>query len=232
MWSPDGQSFAVAQRVDGAFYVFRIDRKGRVMLRTLGRDFAFLGDGRLVIRRSHSIFIEATNGRFQQLASETALERAAGFPAGFYGSMSDVRGSSSEGVAIQWWAPAGKLGNVLLLIRSSGRVQRLTPVWRSAGTYMPGPSSWSPDGHRLMIPWQRRSPSGPEDHVHCLGLWSQRRGFRNAFCKNPHFDTIVWAPDGRTALLENGRVVSATGQILSPPRPLGPAFGVRWTSGH
>jgi hypothetical protein len=155
IWSPNGESFAVAQRIDGVFYVFKVDLAGRVTLRTLGRDFAFLRDGRLVIRRSHSIFMEGTNGEFRPLASESALERAAGFHADFYGGMSEVGGSTRNGVAIQWWAPVGHVGNVLLLIRPSGRVQRLTPLWRRAGTYMPGPSSWSPDGQQLMIPWQR-----------------------------------------------------------------------------
>jgi hypothetical protein len=228
-WSPHGQSFAVAQRVDGVFYVFRVDLAGRITLKTLGKDFAFLRDGRMVVRRSHAIVIERPTGDFRPLTSERALERAAGFRADFYGVMSEVRGSSPEGVVIQWWARVGQVGNVLLLVDPKGHVQRLTPLWRSAGTYMPGPSSWSPDGQKLMIPWQRRPSSGTADHVHCLGVWSKRSGFRSAFCKNPHFGSIVWAPDGRRALLQNGRVVSENGKILGPPRRLGPAFGVRWT---
>jgi len=229
-WAPDGRSFAVAQNVGGAFYVFRVTRDGRVTLRAPGRDFAFLRDGRLVIRRSHWIFIEETKGRFSRLASEKRLQRAAGFRAGFYGRMSEVQGYGTPGVVIQWWAPAGQAGNVLLLVRPNGRVQRVTPPWRSAGTYMPGPASWSPDGDKLMIPWQRPPRAGTADHVHCLALWSEPRGYRNAFCKNPHFGKIIWAPDGHTALLQNGRVVSAAGRVLTAPRPLGQAFGVRWTS--
>jgi WD40-like Beta Propeller Repeat len=226
-WAPDGRSFAVAQKVGGSFYVFKVDARGRVALRTVGRDFAFLCDGRLVIRRGHSIFIEKAS-RFDRLATEADLEHAAGFHAGFFGGMTETRGCSGQGVAIQWWAPVRRFGNTLLLIEPSGHVLRLTPRWRRAGTYMPGPPSWSPDGQTLMIPWQHAS-RGTADHIHCLELWSRRHGYRKTFCRNPHFDAIAWARDGRTALLNNGRIVSATGRIISPPRRLGPAFAVRWT---
>jgi hypothetical protein len=74
-WSPHGQSFAVAQRVDGVFYVFRVDLAGRITLKTLGKDFAFLRDGRMVVRRSHAIVIERPTGDFRPLTSERALER-------------------------------------------------------------------------------------------------------------------------------------------------------------
>ena len=227
-WSPDGKSFAVSQKVGGAFYVFKVDLEGHVTLRTPGRDFAFVRSGDLLIRRRHSIFIEQSSGRFQKLASERALERAAGFRAGFYGSMYEVAGFGAAGVVVQWWAPAGRRGNVLLLVRPSGQVQAITPRWHAAGTYMPGPPSWSPDNRTLMIPWQHPPTSGPADHVHCLAIWTESGGYRNAFCGGPHFTRVVWAPDGRTALLENGSVVSATGRRLSPPRHLGPAFAVRW----
>ena len=231
-WSPAGHSFAIAQTVDKTSIVFKVDLHGRVTLRAPAVDFAFLRDGRLVVRRNHALLLEKRPAHFSLLASERDLEHAAGFRPGFYGGMWATRGSSEEGIVVQWWAPAGDFGNVLLLIDARGHVRPVTPRWRRAGTYMPGPAAWSPDGRTLMIPWQRQPVTGPADHVHCLGLWSRGRGYRTAFCKNPHFNAIAWSPDGAKALLNNGRTVSETGRVLGPPRRLGPAFAIQWSNGQ
>lgn len=226
VWAPDGRSFAVAQKVAGAFYIYRVNRAGRLLTRTLGRDFAFFADGRLVVLRGRHLWLETLGNRYERLASERELARAAGFEAGFYGSMRSTVGYGREAVALQWWARAPAHGFVLLLVSRNGSVRKATPAWRRAGTYMPGAPSWSPAGDSMLIPWQHTVPIG---HLHCLGVWSARQGFGNAFCENPHFDTIAWAPGGHLALLEDGRIVTPTGLRRGRvTEKLGSPFSVSW----
>jgi hypothetical protein len=229
VWAPDGRSFIVGVHSGGAFHAYRIDRSGKLQATYAARDFAFLRDGRLVLLAQRRLELETRAGRFVRLASEPQLERVAGFKPTFYGSLSDVRGFGAGGVVVQWWGrPAG---NVLLFVAADGAIRRATPRWTTPGTYMPGPASWSPSGRSLLIPWQQ-PPRGSADgdHLHCLGLWERRRGYRTSFCKNPHFDTIVWAADGSQALLEDGRIVNRSGQRIGRAERVGSAFAARWTS--
>jgi len=47
-------------------------------------------------------------------------------------------------------------------------------------------------------------------------------------CRNPHFDRILWHPDGGTALLNDGRIVARDGTVRARLRVVGRSFSVRW----
>lgn len=191
VWAPNGRSFAAAQKVRGAFYVYRVDLSGRILNRYLGRDFAFLLDGRLVLLRGQRLLIELREGSARTLASVRDLERVAGFRPDYYGGLRLTQGYGRDGIVVELsrgkqYGPDDNL-DVLLLVPARGAVRRITPVF-SRYERMPGPASWSPDGRILLIPWEGRFQR--YYHIHCLSVWSHAEGYREAFCKNPHFDMI------------------------------------------
>ena len=75
-------------------------------------------------------------------------------------------------------------------------------------------------GCLYVIPSQH--PSNPFSHEHCLARWTARRGYRVTLCRNPHFDRILWHPDGGTALLNDGRIVARDGTVRARLRVIGP----------
>ncbi len=220
VWAPNGRSIAVAAKVGAGFQVLQLSPTGRIVRRLVGRDFAFTREGALVFQRGDRLLV-LEGGRIRRLASKAELAAAAGFPASFWGGLRGAQGYGRGGVAIQWW---GERRSVLLLVSRRGVVSPATPVFR-AGAYMPGYASWSPDGRVLLIPWQRVG------HIHCLARWTALRGYRSIFCRNPHFDTIVWHPDGGTAILDDSRIVGRDGGVRARVGKLGRALGVRWLSG-
>ncbi len=224
VWSPTRPELAVAYRTARSFEVALLDTDGRRLRRFLGRDATFFRDGRLVIRRLDELWV-VDDRRPRRLAPRARLERAAGFR--FTGSeLSSTDGYGRAGVILSVW---GHAANRLLLIRPSGSVTPATPLFRArAGTSMPGPPAWSPDGRVLLVPWQRGDPTGRWSHVHCLARWTNAHGYRPTVCRNPHFDRVLWHPDGGTALLNNGLVVGRDGLVRSRIRLVGRAVSVRW----
>jgi hypothetical protein len=214
----------VAYRAARGFEVSLLDTDGSLIRRILGRDAAFLRDGRLVVRRRNDLWI-VDDGRTRRLVPRRRLERAADFR--IVGSdLSGTDGYGRAGVILSVW---GDDLSRLLLVHANGTVARVTPVYRAReGTSMPGPPAWSPDGRVLLVPWQRNDPSGRWSHEHCLARWTAARGYRPATCRNPHFDRVLWHPDGGTALLNNGLVVGRDGAVRAQIGIVGRALSVRW----
>jgi hypothetical protein len=226
VWAPDGRSFVVAQRR----VAYRLEASGRVLARFRARDVAFLADGQLLVRRAGAFGVLA-GGRFDRVASLTALRRAAGFRAVFVGALAAARGYGPA-VAVTWSGGPPQHRSVLLLVYPDGRVQRATPVYAGQQS-MPGPPSWTPDGRVLAIPWQRAPRTGERgDHVHCLALWTSGRGYRSAGCGyRPHFDTVVWAPDGSAAVTNGSQIIDRAGRLVAHTRAkVGAAVAARWTA--
>ena len=80
----------------------------------------------------------------------------------------------------------------------------------------------------LLIPWQQDHPTLRHSHEHCLARWTVSGGYRATVCRNPHFDRILWHPDGGTALLNNRLIVARDGTVRARLPSVGRAFGVRW----
>jgi hypothetical protein len=224
VWSPTRPELAVAYRTSRSFEVAVLDTDGRRLRRHLGRDAAFLRDGRLIVRRRHELWIVDAR-RSRRLVGRRRLELAAGFPI-LASDLSGTDGHGRAGVVLSVW---GADVSRLLLVRADGSLVRATPAYRArAGTSMPGPPAWSPDGRVLLVPWQRSDPTGRFAHEHCLARWTPERGYRATLCRNPHFDHVLWHPDGGTALLDNGLVVGRDGLVRARIRIVGRAFSVRW----
>ena len=227
VWSPSGAEMGLAYRSGRGFTVAVVDPAGRVRRTYLGRDLGYMGDGRLVIGRRDRLLIVGSNGSPRPLAERSALETAAGFEIASL-QLHAISGYGRAGVAVLSWG-AGQ--SRVLLVSTGGAARAASPVMSDAQeTGFPGPPAWSPDGWRLLIPCQRRDPMGVADHVHCLSRWSQIRGNRVAFCRNPHFDHIAWHPDGGTAFLNHGRVVARDGTVRARIRSFGRGWSVRWAS--
>ena len=216
----------MAARLRSGFTVLLLDRTGRVQRRRVGRDFAFLADGSLVLLRGRELLLVRAD-RWRRLTTADELERAAGFSASYYGGLRFVHGYGPDRVVLQWWSASR---SVLLAVSRTGAVAPVTPVF-GRDSYMPGYASWSPDGRVLLIPWQRPARDHAEaGHIHCLARWTRARGYRSVFCRNPHFDTLVWHPDGGTALMDDSRIVGRDGGVRARVGKLGRALGVRWTA--
>jgi hypothetical protein len=224
VWSPTKPELVVSYRRARSFEVALFDTNGRRLRRFFGSDATFLHDGRLILRRRDELWI-VDGRRTIRIASRDRLETASGFE--IIGSdLSATDGYGRAGVVLSVW---GDRVSRLLFVRADGTVLRATPVYRAReGTSMPGPPAWSPDGHVLLVPWQRNDPRGRSSHEHCLARWTAARGYRPTFCRNPHFDDVLWHPDGGTALLNDGRVVGRDGRVRARIRVVGRAFSVRW----
>ena len=75
------------------------------------------------------------------------------------------------------------------------------------------------------------------EHDHCVDIWEAEAGRRRAFCESQlppayqsHFAKVAWATDGKTALLDNGTIVTpggrAPGRVSVAARDL--VFQVQW----
>lgn len=226
VWSPTEPEFAVAFRTVRSFEVSVLGTDGGGLGRFLGRDATYFRDGRLVIRRRDDLWIVDGRRTTRRLVDHREIERVAGFP--ILGSdLSGTDGYGRAGVILSVWGD-GSVSR-LLLVRADGTLTRVTPVYRARdGTSTPGPASWSPDGRVLLVPWQRDRSARRFSHEHCLARWTEARGYRATFCRSPHFDHVLWHPDGGTAVLNNGLVVGRDGLVRARIRIVGRAFGVRW----
>lgn len=226
VWSPTTPELAVAYRTSHGFQVALLDTDGRPLRRFVGRDATFFRDGRLVVRRRNDLWIVDNGRTARRLVPRRKIERAAGFPI-VGADLSDIDGYGRAGVILGVW---GTDASRLLLVRRNGTVDGITPSYRGRkdGTSMPGPAAWSPDGRVLLVPWQRDDPTGRLSHEHCLARWTEAHGYRATFCRNPHFDHVLWHPDGGTALLNNGLVVGRDGRVRAHIEVVGRAFSVRW----
>jgi hypothetical protein len=211
---------------------------GRLLRKWSARTAAFVADGRLVLAFDSGVYV-TRGGRLRRIATIAALTRAAGFrsAAGPFGpdAWGFSRGYGEDAVAFQWWSGRRY---ALLVVDTAGRASRVSPDGRGFGSV--GGSAWAPDGRRLLEFTVFRSPPGfRKEHDHCLHVWSARGGSRKAFCISAlgrrfqfHFDKALWARGGRTALLNDGTVISASGRVLGLARGAGdPAFAVLWRPG-
>jgi len=223
VWSPDGRELAVSYGNQGAT-VAVLTRDGRIGKTYLGRDVAFMPDGRLLIGRGDRLMVVA-GSRLRPLASRAQLAAAAGFEVTSL-QMHMVAGHGQAGVAALAW---GEHRSRLLLITPAGNVKPISTLLSDENmTSFPGPPAWSPDGLVLLVPWQRADPLQQADHLHCLSRWTAARGYRLSFCRNPHFDRVSWHPDGGTAFLNDGRIVARDGTVRARIRSFGRGWSVRW----
>jgi hypothetical protein len=235
-WAPDGRSFVAVSRQPRR--VLLLGAGGRLLRKWSARTAAFVADGRLVLAFDSGVYVKRGR-RLRRIATSAVLERAAGFrsAAGPFGPdhWGYSRGYGEDAVAFQWWS--GRR-DALLVVDTAGRASRVSPDAR--GFVSVGGSAWAPDGRRLLEFTVFRSPPGfGKEHDHCLHVWSGRGGSRKAFCVSAlgrrfqfHFDKALWARDGRTALLNDGTVISTSGRVLGIARGAGdPAFAVVWRPG-
>jgi len=226
VWSPDGQRLAIAYKSGSGFKAVVLSRHGRIQRAYLGRDVSFLRDGRAIIGRADRLLLADGPGAPRPLVDRVGLEAAAGFKINAFQIFS-ISGYGRPGLAITAW---GREYSRILIVSSEGTVASASPrLSVAAQMSFPGPPAWSPDGELLLIPWQRPDPLGKADHVHCLSRWGLKRGYRLGFCRNPHFDRVVWHPDGGTALLNDGRVVARDATVRARVPRLSRGWSVRWT---
>lgn len=225
VWSPTKPELAIAFRRGTGFEVAVVGTAGEPLRRFLGRDATFFRDGRMLLRRRDQLRLVAGNVTTTLLVAGGRLRRAAGFPVTGY-DLSGTDGYGRAGAIVVVWA---ELRSRVLLVRPNGTLVRVSPIYEAeAGESMPGLPAWSPDGRILLIPWQHDHPTIPLSHEHCLARWTAVHGYRATVCRNPHFDRILWHPDGGTALLNNGLVVARDGTVRARVHDLGRAMSVRW----
>jgi hypothetical protein len=236
-WSPDGRAIlavAAAGYPAATYSLFLLSRGGRLRQSLPGRPVAFFADGRLVLTRQRALFTLA-RGRVSLFVSAAAIESAAGFRGVIL-----ARGLSTMGDygrnAIAFVVHSPGFREIVLVAFKDGKLARASPVFTKPGEVesAAGNLFWSPDG-RTLFELNTRPSTGHWDHDHCLDLWSRTRGFRRIFCgvHRPHtaghFDKLRWAPDGRTALLNNGWIVDRRGRLLARMvRGPNAAFAVSW----
>jgi hypothetical protein len=244
-WAPDGETFVVTTRAR----VVHLGRDGSFRRRFRATGAAFLRDGRLAVSRRDGIHLLA-GARSRRLASRAELERVAGFrlrrtwsvghdPRGF------TRGHGRRAVALTLWSTGHSSKSVVLVVSAAGRVVRASPAYRTGGGEgVVSGWAWSPDGLELFVmaevagPPERRARG---NHDHCVDIWSAERGRRRAFCESQlparhwtHFAKLAWAADGKTALLDNGTVVTRDGKVArhGPGADGGLSFQLQWEPGR
>jgi hypothetical protein len=244
-WAPDGESFVVTT---GA-RVLLLGRDGSLRRRLRATGAAFLRDGRLAVSRGDGIYLLA-GARSRRLASREQLGRIAGFrprrtlfvghdPWGF------TRGHGRDALALTLWSGGGSWKSIVLVVSAAGRVMRASPAYRAGGGEgVVSGWAWAPDGRELFVmsevagPPERRARG---NHDHCLDIWSAQRGLRRSFCESrlsaahwSHFAKLAWAADGKTALLDNGTVVTRDGNVAGRSRPAHGdlSFQLQWEPRH
>lgn len=213
-WSPDGQKVEIAtkSRREGRRVVV-LGRNGSPVRQLRATGGAFFRDGGLAVSRRDEIYLP---GESRRLASRAELERVAGFrvrgaiavspdPLGY------ERGYGRNWIALTVWGVGSK--SAVLVVSVAGKVRRASPAYRAGG----GEGvilGWtrSPDGRELFSISEFVPPNwhGPGDHDHCA-----QGGFRRLFCGSQlrrsfqsHFGRLLWATGGKTALLDNGTVIT------------------------
>ena len=239
-WAPDGKAF-VASTGSG---VTLVARDGSLRRRIRGTGAAFFRDGRLAVSRRDGIHLLA-GARSRRLASRAALERAAGFrgrPTFFVGHdpLGFTLGHGRDAIALTLWSGGSSWKSVVLVVSRTGRVTRASPAYRArGGDGVVSGWAWSPDGRELFVMAELAGP--PErrargNHDHCLDIWGAERGRRRAFCESQlpaahrtHFAKLAWAADGKTALLDNGTIVTRAGKVAGRcPAAGGLTFRLQW----
>jgi dipeptidyl aminopeptidase/acylaminoacyl peptidase len=240
-WAPDGKAFVLTTES----HVVLLGRDGSLLRRFRATGAAFLHDGRLTLSRSAGIYLLA-GSRWRRLASRQELERVAGFRARRAFSVSTdpegfARGDGRGAVAVTLWSAGRTWKSVVLVVSAAGRVMRASPAYRAGG----GEGAvygwaWSPDGRKLVVTAEEAGPparSRRGDHDHCVDVWSAAGGLRRAFCESQlppayqsHFAKVVWATDGKTALLDNGTVVRRDGRVAGrvPLAADDVSFQIQW----
>ena len=244
-WAADGTTFALTT----ASHVFLVGRDGSVLRQLGGTGAAFLRDGRLAVSRADGIYL-LTGSRSRRLASRQELQRVAGFRAHRTFSVSHdprgfTRGHGRGAVALTLWSAGRSWRSVVLVVSAAGRVVRASPAYRAGG----GEGAvygwtWSVDGREIFV--AAEVPGPPErrrrgEHDHCVDVWSAEGGVRRAFCESQlpaalqsHFAKLAWAADGRTALLDNGTIVTREGKLAgrAPIAADHLSFQLQWEPHH
>ena len=245
-WAPDRESVALTTRsLPNGWRVILLRRDGAVLRRLRATGATFLSDGRLAVSRPDGLYLLAGSSA-RPLASREELERAAGFrarrplllspdPRGF------ARGYGRNWLALTLWSRGGSWKSIVLAISIDGEARRATPAYRAGGGEgVVSGWAWSPDGQQLFV--MAEVPGPPERskrgrHDHCLDVWSSGGGLRRVLCESrlakayqSHFSKLAWAADGKTALLDNGTIVTRGGRVAGRIAVTAgdPAFQVQW----
>ena len=240
-WAPDGTTFALTT----GSRALVLSRDGSLLRQFRATGAAFFRDGRLAVSRPDGLYL-LTGSRLRLLASRKELERVAGFRARPEFSVSQdprgfTRGHGQDAVALTLWSGGSSWKSVVLVVSPAGRLTRASPAYRAGG----GEGAvygwaWSPEGRELFVAAEVAGP--PErrrrgKHDHCVDVWSAERGLRRAFCESQlppahqlHFAKLAWATDGRTALLDNGTVITPDGKVVSRAPVTGQhlSFQLQW----
>lgn len=145
--APDGRSFVVGHRARGSWRVYRIAVSGRVISRVVGRDVAFISDGRLAPLRDDEIVFEREEGRFPACDVIRSATAACRLPCEVR-QRDGQRAWSRTCLSIQWSevnvSIAARSSSSTLTAASSGR-RRCTRASRTCPDLHPGgpmESSW------------------------------------------------------------------------------------------
>ena len=226
-WAPDGRQIA------GASFV--LDTRGRVVRRFRGRSLGFFASGTLLVGRRTGLAALGADGE-RMLVGRRRLDGVAGFRGWRLESRAGGGWTYGRGMVAVLLHRDEPFGERVLVIGENGTVERASPLFRVPGEVNSavGGLDWTPDGRTLFESNTR--PSSRFDHEHCLDRWSRASGYRRIFCVTKprprtagHWLRLVWAADGRTALLSNGYLVDRRGHLL-PRIVRGPnsAFAFAW----
>lgn len=212
------------------------DRSGEATL-LQGRPLGFFSNGTLVTTLHGALWNER-KGPARLLATKSAITRTAGFD-GLVEETSLVSfgtyGDGAVAFGVHHDLPDFKERELVVL--PDGRLLTASPTYTRPGEVNAalGPAFWSPDG--LVLFELNIIPPKTGGHRHCLDTWSRSDGYRVLFCgihrigTAAHFDRLMWAPDGKTALLSNGWTITRHGQLL-PTIDRGPntSFAISWSN--
>ncbi len=224
-WAPNGRTVAVT----AGSRVVLLNRDGATLRRVRATGAVFLHDGRLAVSRADGVYLLA-GSTLRRLASRHDLEQVAGFRARADFSVSEdpqgfTRGDGNAVVAITLWSAGRSWKSVVLIVSTAGGVVRASPAYRAGG----GEGAvygwaWSPDGRTLFVTAEVAGPTARSqhgDHDHCVDIWTAPGGRRRAFCESQlarpyqsHFAKLVWAAGGKRALLDNGTLVTRSGDVV------------------
>jgi hypothetical protein len=247
-WAPDGATFVATTALGVGTRTYVVDRDGFVRERLAADGITFLDDGSAIVVRTGALYLRA-HGRERRLVGLDAIRAAAGFGRAALVSVAPDRhgfalGYGEDAIVTTVFSNASpSAAKALVLVSRAASVQRVGPIFGSAHTGIPGGRDWSADGDAFVqvvgeLPGSARLNLG---HDHCLDVWTARGGYRRLVCgsdmpqrarslgRGPHFDRVVWSADGSAFLLNNGTVVTRSGESLEPIVVPPLAFYLRWT---
>jgi hypothetical protein len=227
-WAPSGREIAGGSLL--------LDTRGRVLRRFHGRALAFFASGTLLVARANRLFTLHADG-LHLAASAKRLDRAAGFRGWKLATSGTGGWTYGRGMVAVLLHRSAPFRERVLVVGENGALERASPLFEVPGEVdsAVGGVDWTPDGQTLFESNTRPSTSHFE-HEHCLDRWSRRSGYQRIFCvRRPrprtagHWVRLVWAADGRTALLSNGYLVDRRGHLLSRiVRGPNSAFAIAW----